>query len=1073
MPDSPRVAPAGTSGSFQPAAPDMPQLTAEIDLNPCAAASVTEINVLHSHTIAQDLSASTDAMVTALTESAQSSGVPVDLVQAAAADSATMETIVPPPEILLLNSPRAEPAKATAEEPDQYAIIEGSLNTVGVVIQQEEETDEVTYDEEDDQRGPEITENEHAFFSVVDRNVFKHRIAVAVDNTIYTDQLNYHGVSAAIFFRFPEKNRGAIIIFSFRLPRSMDRNDNEAQQDSYTLQLEIPSQTINPRSLVYEHLPANAMREQLATLFQPHYGILKEQIGDNGQCNFVNISLTTATCLTTSGHLPKLRTKELDDKFRALIRRTVSCNEESPMSFTCVAEAFGTISAQQYLRFDVHMATVLREDPINAWFKLTPHKNILNVGNLTSAQERPEIPVQRARLVFEDQKAYQLPHAYCAASEQEFRDRKVADYVDVEFSARFQEMSGSKPDDQLARGYMVYINIGSTGLDKPAPGDTIWVKLPFDQPQVGPDRATFVPEPESESDTEDDIQADTINHSADTRFTAVEDAENVEEYDEYGAELAREEAYDLDEDDQNNEDLNLWRGCVMENDLTPPGHFCLVVERRLEPKKLWIGYERPYVNTQLPAFTDIYRTMEEYKAALHEAPQVTVKLRPDHSRQVFKDEIRSLDNFQRAPHCESKRAYFLGKTAAADDNSDVTNLHDRMGPVNAHQNFTDSQRAFRESLKEVREGTIILTGAFGTGKTEVALCTAIELQSNEEIRNNLLYTSASNKAVDDAALRYQKLCDKFGLEKDIIRLYNIKTEKACTLKNFRDRKFNNRFIAQLTDDFLLEFQAAAYIKKLQDEYMRRKQSGDPRRVLTEMALMNKMLEKIADNPSDLELQNHLLQLQEFGKNGLLKEEMDSLKEHLRCLMAEVLQNADAVFCTLNMSSRVNLFTNFRADFVIIDESCRATEISTLAPFAFYEAAAYLFVGDPNQLRPVLFSAEQEKYGEKVTQNSWYRQGLLPMHKRLDEIGHPVCYLLEQHRCQGNISIYPSKRFYRGMIKNANPVIPLPARAMARHAQQNIGVRPPTNVVFVAIHHSKADKEQAQSRSVTQTTSRSV
>ena len=64
----------------------------------------------------------------------------------------------------------------------------------------------------------------------------------------------------------------------------------------------------------------------------------------------------------------------------------------------------------------------------------------------------------------------------------------------------------------------------------------------------------------------------------------------------------------------------------MENDLTPPGYICLVVEQRLEPKKLWIGYKRLYVNTQVPVFTNRYGTMEEYKTALSEAPQVTVKL---------------------------------------------------------------------------------------------------------------------------------------------------------------------------------------------------------------------------------------------------------------------------------------------------------------------------------------------------------------------------------------------------------------------------------------------------------------
>lgn len=968
------------------------------------------------------------------------------------------------------NTEAAETGVATDAAPDQgeYTIKEGPINTVGIVIQ-DEVRDAITYDSEDDQRGPEIKTGEQSFFSLVDANVFKHRAAISINNVLYCDQLDFQDISAAIFFRFPDKNRGAVIL-SFRLPRSMNHMDNEAQQEFFTLQLEIPSQTINPESIIYAHLPSDATQEQLSTLFQPRYDTLRQQIGEDGTCNFINISLKTSTCLATSGNLPKLRTKELDDKFRALIQHTASCNTMNPMHIICVAEGFGTLSQEQYTRFNQHMTSAIAKDPIAAWFKETPYKNILNVGNLTSPQERPEVPVQRARLVFEDHKAYQLPHAYCAASEQEFRDRKAADFLGVNVEAKFQEMTSSKPTDGQPRAYIAYFDVGTAKLEKPVPGDTVWVQLPFEEPKAGPE---FPPQTGTEqmtATTEKQIDANTAeeeqfvdavtdhpNSDLRARGTQLPDrTDESAEYDEYGADLAYEEDYDMDPEDVNEESLNLWKGTVIENTLTPPGYISMIVERKLEPKKLSVGLERPYVSTNVPALTDNHKTLEDYRLALETAPTFLVKLFPDHNRQVFKDEIRSLDNFHRAEHCKSKVEYFLGKTVLAKNKDVVTDLHSQLGPVNAHENFTPSQLAFRENLKEVRENIILLTGAYGTGKTDVALRMALELQSNETVTNKLLYTSASNKAVDDAAQRYQVLCDQYGLQKDIIRVYNLKSEKAATLNNFKDKKPNSRFVATLTDTFLKEFQAASYIKGLQDEYTERKERGDPRRTLIDMSLMHRMVQQIKTS-NDANLRNLLHQLLEYGKNGLGKEEMIVLKLRLHELMSTVLTNADAVFCTLNMSSKHNLFTNFRASFVIIDESCRASEISTLAPFAFYEAQAYLLVGDPRQLRPVLFSAEQEKHGSKVTQNSWYRQGLLPLHKRLDEIGHPVCYLREQHRCQGNISIYPSTRFYHGLIKNANPTVPRQAQAITRHLR-TLGIRTTTNVMFLAIHDSKADKE---------------
>ena len=116
-------------------------------------------------------------------------------------------------------------------------------------------------------------------------------------------------------------------------------------------------------------------------------------------------------------------------------------------------------------------------------------------------------------------------------------------------------------------------------------------------------------------------------------------------------------------------------------------------------------------------------------------------------------------------------------------------------------------------------------------------------------------------------------------------------------------------------------------------------------------------------------------------------------------MADTLADADAVFCTNNAASKVNLYTNFRPKLLVCDEACRATELSILSAFAFYKPEAWIFAGDPRQMRPTILSAEREKdwYAVKFL-NPFYRQGLLPFMHRMATVGHPVQFLAKQHQC---------------------------------------------------------------------------
>jgi hypothetical protein len=95
--------------------------------------------------------------------------------------------------------------------------------------------------------------------------------------------------------------------------------------------------------------------------------------------------------------------------------------------------------------------------------------------------------------------------------------------------------------------------------------------------------------------------------------------------------------------------------------------------------------------------------------------------------------------------------------------------------------------------------------------------------------------------------------------------------------------------------------------------------------------------------------------------------MPGVKAGVTRLMKFTLAAADVIFCTINVASKVNLYENFQPRMIVCDEACRATEISTMSLFAFYEPSVWIFVGDHKQLHPVILSADREG---KVYRRHW-------------------------------------------------------------------------------------------------------
>jgi superfamily I DNA and/or RNA helicase len=176
-------------------------------------------------------------------------------------------------------------------------------------------------------------------------------------------------------------------------------------------------------------------------------------------------------------------------------------------------------------------------------------------------------------------------------------------------------------------------------------------------------------------------------------------------------------------------------------------------------------------------------------------------------------------------------------------------------------------------------------------------------------------------------------------------------------------------------------------------------------------------------------------------------------------MAEVLQDADIVICTVAAVAKVTLAENFHPTIVYVDEASRLTEFKTLIALSLYAPLAFILTGDHKQLRPTVLSAERHR-DQPPFLNPFQNQMLLSFFERMIVAGHKHFMLKIQHRCTGNISGWVSKQFYHNQVERA------PLTSEKQHlltticlfVHQQLRVPRPTNRYAVDLTGSRSEKE---------------
>ena len=134
----------------------------------------------------------------------------------------------------------------------------------------------------------------------------------------------------------------------------------------------------------------------------------------------------------------------------------------------------------------------------------------------------------------------------------------------------------------------------------------------------------------------------------------------------------------------------------------------------------------------------------------------------------------------------------------------------------------------------------------------------------------------------------------------------------------------------------------------------------------------------------------------------------------RQIQQDILDKSQVLCATLSGSGH-EMFKNLNVEFetVIIDEAAQCVELSALIPLK-YGCSKCILVGDPKQLPPTVLSQSAARYG--------YDQSLFV---RMQKNHAKDVHLLDmQYRMHPEISKFPSKEFYEGLLQDGADMGPL-------------------------------------------------
>jgi senataxin len=326
------------------------------------------------------------------------------------------------------------------------------------------------------------------------------------------------------------------------------------------------------------------------------------------------------------------------------------------------------------------------------------------------------------------------------------------------------------------------------------------------------------------------------------------------------------------------------------------------------------------------------------------------------------------------------------------------------------------------------DGFTLIQGPPGTGKTKTivamvgCLLTGVLKSSNGAVpiarpgaatsngqatSKKLLVCAPSNAAVDELVLRL-----KAG-----VKTMNGTFHKINVLRLGRSDAINAA-VKDVTLDELVKARMDAELNNggPSDRETLHKEAGEIKNKIAELRPQLEAAREGNDRAFTMKLQREFDELKrrqahigakidadKSGGNTLARE--TEIKR--RQIQQEILDKAQVLCATLSGSGH-EMFKNLNVEFetVIIDEAAQCVELSALIPLK-YGCTKCILVGDPKQLPPTVLSQSAARYG--------YDQSLFVRMQR--NHAKDVHLLDMQYRMHPEISMFPSKEFYEGLLQD--------------------------------------------------------
>lgn len=279
----------------------------------------------------------------------------------------------------------------------------------------------------------------------------------------------------------------------------------------------------------------------------------------------------------------------------------------------------------------------------------------------------------------------------------------------------------------------------------------------------------------------------------------------------------------------------------------------------------------------------------------------------------------------------------------------------------------------------------------------------------------LLVCAPSNAAVDELVLRL-----KAG-----VTTINGKTRKINVLRLGRSDAINVA-VKDVTLDELVRARLEGDNTKDKARADREKLHDDAAKIKEELGLIRPRLEE-ARGEDDRAVYNGLsrqfedLKRQQMHIGKMIDASKDSgnsiareMEMRRRQVQQEILNSAHVLCATLSGSGH-EMFRNLEVEFetVIIDEAAQCVELSALIPLK-YGCCKCILVGDPKQLPPTVLSQSAARFG--------YDQSLFV---RMQQNHPESVHLLDmQYRMHPEISMFPSREFYEGQLRDGQDMLQL-------------------------------------------------